>query len=189
MELAIVILVFLFLGMYFAYLKQKKATEILSSFVLFVFTPHVDSGLHTQIERLSLKTLTRHAPLLHYYFNRVCSKKSFSFLEFILLAISELSDKSKQDFCRKILKVDMSLAGPVIWAEICAQCVVQSSVSAKLKSTDLLFGIIRGASEEQRDSFWAQFYVRAENLCVRDVDWVYLRSWVDLVKKECNFLP
>lgn len=188
-ELIIVILVVIVIGFYFAYVQQKKANEALSSFILFVFTPKVDSGIYNQVQNLSLKTLSQHTCLLHYYFKRVCEKKSFSFLEFIFSAINKISDKLKQDLCQKILKVQMLLAGPVIWAEICAQCVIQSSVNAELKSTELLFSIIRGASDEQRDSFWAQFYVRAENLCVRDVDWLRCQDWMDVIKKECGFLP
>jgi hypothetical protein len=187
--LVIMILVVFIIGFYFAYIRQKKANEILSSFVLFVFTLNVDSGLYNQMQQLSLKTLNRHTCLLHHYFKRVCDKKSFSFLEFIFSAINKISDKSKQNLCQKIIKSEMSLAGPIIWAEICAQCVIQSSIDAELKSTEFLFGIIREASENQRDSFWAQFYVRAENLCVRDVDWLRCRSWMNIVKKECNFLP
>ena len=188
-ELIIMILVVIILGFYFAYLQQKKAKEALSSFILFAFTPQVDSGLYNQIQKLSLKTLTRHACVLHHYFKRVCDKRSFSFLEFILSAIDKIPDKSKQDWCQKILKVQMSLAGPILWAEICAQLVVGKAINDQIKTTELLFGIIRGASEEQRDSFWVQFDVRAENLCVREVDWVHLRSWVDVIKKECNFYP
>lgn len=188
-ELIIMILVVIIFGFYFAFIRQKKANEALSSFVLFAFTPQVDSGLYNQIQKLSLPTLNRHACLLHHYFKRVCDKKSFSFLEFIFSAINKISDKPKQNLCQKIIQAEMLLAGPIIWAEICAQGVIQSPITAELKSMEFLFGIIRESSENQRDSFWAQFYVRAENLCVRDVDWLRCKSWMDIIKKECNFLP